>query len=249
MPPLLCFPRILIQTLLLLIFTLPFAQAKATPVTFSFTGTITQALYEHVQSGAPSQVHAEWLGKPISGDVSIDLELAREEQTHDSSRKAFANDPAKGVSAADWVKFSLMMPDGTTWSLPGSVPPSAVYYSLLDLDLPELHHDESTFYLLHGLETFLYPSLLVQLVLSADGSNSHHLLNGLDLNNLVVQPQFANLNSSGSIVYYVAPDDTRSYTFTIDSFTRATSHVPDPDGLLLAIIGAAGVLLSRLRRA
>lgn len=243
--------RFMIQTLLLMVFALPLASAKATPITFRFTGTVSEYILANGSLWKGGATSPDWYGKPVTGSLTIDLALAVDRSSAgDPSAKLYGPEWNDDPNRASWVSWSLVGPDAVHLDIPAAtIPtpgPDTMVDALVSLKLPTATRAYSEFYVQRWIDFFPdYPKMAMEINLATRDGNANPLINGLDLANLQVQPQAANYHNYGTVFYYTDAGDAYEYNFTLDSFWRATSAVPEPANGIVALLALGGLMVRR----
>lgn len=231
------------------IFTIIPSLAWATPIIFNFTGTISD---QHLSGGSMQKSYSiipKWLGKQVSGSISLDLDAvvptwANESQTIYQSHHEPNN------NYAQWMTVTINNPDGTSYSIAPLLDP-----------LPEVNANYASTYLTYRADyddaQFVagrtYSNSIkthqnIVFYITARGDDAHKLLNTTDFNNVNINTNFANWDNYGAIHYVKENGKKMAYLFSVDSFTRVTSEVPEPGSFFLLIIGLGAITTARMMR-
>lgn len=224
--------------------------AHSTPVTFEFTGKVSDGFlfYGNMVQGGFS--YPEWSGKSISGRFVVDVDGLIPSPAGSPDIRlymtAFYDNPS------EWLSFTLTNPDGKTYSFPGE------YSFADDIDPYSLDHlNGSSLWLTDRHEgrgdkfsvsrNLVNPDLQLRrhIYLGLESRSPFGLINGVDVGNLVVDAQQADWINHGVVNYATADGVKFDYNFTIDSITRV---VPEPSILTLLFLGAMLLGVSRLRK-
>lgn len=224
--------------------------AHSTPVTFEFTGRVSDVFlfYGNLVQGGFS--YPEWSGKSVSGQFVVDVDgLIPSPAGSPDTRfyiTAFYDNPR------EWLSFTLTNPDGKTYPFPGE------YSFADDIDPYSLDHlNGSSLWLTDRHEgggdrfsvsrNLVNPDLQLRrhIYLGLESRNPFGLINGVDVGSLVVDAQQADWINYGVVNYATADGVKFDYYFTIDSITRV---VPEPSILPLLLLGAMLLGVSRLRK-
>jgi hypothetical protein len=225
--------------------------AQSAPVTFEFTGRVSDEFlfYGNMVQGGFS--YPEWNGKSISGQFVVDVEGLTSSPANSPYYRHYVT--SLYHNADDWLSFTLTNPDGKTYSFPGD------YAFADDIDPFSLDYVNSTHAWLDNLpegkgnkfsvsRNVLNPDLqlkrFIYLSLESRAPNPLGLINGLDFETLSIDAQYANWINHGLVNYATADGVKFDYHFTVDSIRR----VPEPSILSLLLAGLMLLVVSRRLR-
>lgn len=216
--------------------------AFAVPITFEFTGTVSNQILSNGRLIKANSKVPQWHGKGVSGQMMIDIEgLAT--NPNQVSYQSYYQSGYEG-NGTDWLSFSLTNPDGSTHQIPGGYDPFPevdVNGSVAYLTNPPAINDMQFYAGRTYSNLRLYPHQNISLRLSGRSQ----LISGQDFHTVEINPQFAYRENYG-LVDYAHENGTRfEYYFTIDSIKR----VPEPSSWVLMLCGLSGLLWARRRRA
>lgn len=238
----------LVRLIILLIIPMMSSVARSAPVTFEFTGRVSDGFLfygNHVQSGFS---YPEWYGKSITGQFIVDVEGLRSSPPNAPDIRHYITD--RDDNSRDWLSFTLTNPDGKTYSFPGEYsfaddvdPYSFDHSNFSSLWLTDRNGEGDRFSVSRNMNN---PDLKIwrHIHLGLESRSPSGLINGVDVSNLVINAQQADWISYGVVNYATADGVKFDYYFTIDSITR----VPEPSNLTLLLLGAMLLGVSRLRK-
>ena len=238
------------RTLITVIFAIP-TLAVATPITFNFTGTVSDYILSNGQLQKSSSAIPKWNGKSVSGSVTMDLDNAVPKHKH--SEQTYYETATYNTNEKQWLSFIINNPDGTSYDIPAAINPLPsvdVNGSVASL-LYRPDYDHSFFYVgrtFSNLAPKNPPRQNMSLRLGSFGESSHQLLDSVDFDTVEFHPKLATNENYGLVTYVKDNGKKMDYAFRIDSLTRAVSQVPEPDSLWLVALGFAGLLVNRARR-
>lgn len=222
--------------------------AQSAPVTFEFTGRVSDGFFFHGDM-VRGFAHPEWDGKSVSGQFVVDVDGLIPSPAGSPDIRLYMT--AFYDKPSEWLSFTLTNPDGKTYSFPGE------YSFADDIDPYSLDHSNgSSLWLTDRHEgrgdrfsvsrNLVNPDLQLRrhIYIGLESRNPFGLINGVDVGNLVVNAQQADWINYGVVNYATANGVKFDYYFTIDSITR----VPEPSILILLLLGAMLLGVSRLRK-
>ncbi len=226
--------------------------SSATPITFNFTGTVSDYILSNGQLSKTSSTIPKWNGKSVSGSVIMDLDSVTPKHQH--SEQTYYETASYNNNFEQWMSFIINNPDGTSYTVPASVDPLPrvdVNSSIASLLYrPAFDH---SFFIVGRNFTNLTPKnpprQMMSLRLGSFGESAHKLLNSVDFKTVDFHPEFATNENYGLVTYVKDNGKKMNYAFRIDSLTRVKSDVPEPGTLGLVLLGFAGLMLNRARRA
>lgn len=226
------------------------AHSWAIPLTFEFTGTISNTvLISRIQQTLFTS-HPQWNGLQVTGTVTMDLpELAA--SPYNGLGYSQYGTSQDAYPYADWMSFTVTNPDGTILDISDSIPIIPAPDLEGDSAYTHLAHQsymygDSGFYAQRIYNNFVpYPRNSAALSLRADGDNAQWLTSSANYNNVIIKPEFANMDNYGWIYQLDDMGVGHEYYFRIDSVKRKPTEVPEPSVLLLFI---SGLLLIQLKR-
>lgn len=226
------------------------ASSWAIPLTFQFTGTISDTI---LGSGIYQTVftsHPQWNGEQVSGTLTLDLpELAASPFNGPGYTQYGASQDF--YPRADWMSFSMTNPDGTILDISDSIPITPAPEAEGDDAYTHLAHQsylygDSSFYAQRTYNNFVpYPRNHAALSLRAIGENAAWLTSSADYNDVIIKPEFANLENYGYVYQLNDLGIGHEYSFRIESLERISTEVPEPSLLLIFI---SGLLLLQWKR-
>jgi hypothetical protein len=230
------------------------ASAWATPLIFDFTGTVTDSIFDTRFGNNVTTVtrHPEWNGQQVTGVITLELEGQWKFADEDDPYTIFKSDGS--VADSEWMQVKLRNPDGTYFDSPhatygSSTPfnplPNSAYTQLthlieIDASAPVSNVGFSRRY--HNSNS-PRPYNYIDLTLIGNGDNAHSLMNSKEYENVVFNPEFANVTNYGAVYQSSHTPTDPDYYFIIDSLSRRGTDVPTPSAPLLLISGLFIVLL------
>ncbi|MES2674470.1 MAG: PEP-CTERM sorting domain-containing protein [Pseudomonadota bacterium] len=215
------------------------ASSWALPMTFEFSGTVTDTVLILNAPVKKTTTHPEWIGQQVTGTLVMDFVQTPENENMSSYYGA-------GL-ASDWMSLRINNPDGTFFDTADSDFINPTFNSpvtdLASVMLTHFHRDyygvpQSDFILYRQYES-LSPRLtnLAELGLRANGDNVGLLTNTVDFDDVVINPEFANMHNYGRVYQATRREFVYDYYFNIDTFERMDANVPEPAALLLLLSG------------
>lgn len=232
------------------------APVWAKPVIFEFTGIVTDSVIDGDFGELIKEplAHPEWVGKKVFGTVTMDFDGQWEYFSDDDPYKIYKSYGSVADSA--WMQVTLKNPDGSYFdsslatygpSIPFDPYPNNAYTQLLHMsDLvpggPYSNFQVSRGY--HNKDAFWkYNS--IELTLGSKGDYASLLTSGRNYEDVILNPEFANVRNFGSVKQSNRTLTSPNYYFTIDSFIRTSTHVPEPAAPLLLF---SGLLIALIRK-
>jgi hypothetical protein len=244
-------------TISLLILTIS-TSTWATPIVFEFKGTVTNTVTDIISgdNGAKDTTRPEWNGQQVTGFVTLEL--------HDEWKMSSDADPytifRTFASAADaeWMQIKLRNPDGTYFdSSLATGGGSSPYNPYPDSAYTQIIHQYDDFYSgsLTNLginrryydSTSLLSNNYFELSLIGNGDNASQLASSKNYNDVIIKSEFANLQNFGRVIQSDQTLNSPNYYFSVDSFSRVRTDVPEPSIPLLLFSGLAILLIKRLK--
>lgn len=222
--------------------------AVATPITFDFTGTISNTILSygnHITIAQPKQ----WLGKSVNGNFVLDIDGLETNPKQD--RNQIYLDSSYGNNPADWLSVVLTNPDGKIYSFPLEDPSAPVG---LDGAVASIFYrkdvfPDARFYIGRMFSNLnSTPRINISLRLAAREMDSLKMLNGLDVNNLDIKPEYSNWENYGLVEYNDGKGKKFDYHFTIDSITRREVNVDEPSPIILSVLALGMLVLVRRKK-
>lgn len=224
--------------------------ATALPITFDFTGTISNSV---LSNGSYIKIDqsTQWLGKTVNGSFTLDIDNVETNPQQSSYQKYY--DSSYGSNSTDWLSVAIVNPDGRSYSYPPEDQPLSVD---VDSAVASLIYRDSAFpdVRFYVGRTFsnlnTTPKFEISLRLTAWGPKSLQMLNGLDFDTLNVNPTYADRENYGIAEYDDGAGENFNYYFTIDSISRrdVNAHVNEPSLLLLAVFALGFITWVRWRK-
>lgn len=228
------------------------APGWAIPLIFEFSGTISNTVLISRMEQTLFTSHPEWNGQQVTGTLTIDLpELAASPDNGPTYSRYSKTDDV--YPYANWMSFSVNNPDGSILDISDSIP---------IIPAPEDIGDDAYTHLLHqygpyGASSFYaqrtynnsvpYPRNHVALSLEASGDNALWLTSSTNYNDVIIKPEFANVNNYGSVFQLNELGFGHQYSFRIDSLKRKPADVPEPSLWLAFIFGVLIIQMKRYR--
>ncbi len=151
------------------------------------------------------------------------------------------------------MSFSVANPDGSILDISDSIP---------IIPAPEDIGDDAVTYLLHQATAYGYSGFYAQrtynnsvpyprnhatLSLSAEGDNALWLTSSANYNDVIIKPEFANIENYGLVYQLNELGFGHEYYFRIDSLKRKPTDVPEPSIWLAFIFGLLFIQMKRYR--
>ncbi len=228
------------------------APSWAIPLIFEFTGTISNTVLISRIEQTLSTSHPQWNGQQVTGTLTIDLpELAA--SPYNGPGYSQYSKTYDAYPYANWISFSVTNPDGSILDISDSIP---------IIPAPEGESDDAYTHLAHqydpyGVSSFYaqrtysssepYPRNSAALSLDADGDNALWLTSSANYNDVIIKPEFANVNNYGSVYQLNELGFGYQYYFRIDSLKRKSTDVPEPSLWLAFIVGLLFIKMKRHR--
>lgn len=224
------------------------APSWAIPLTFQFTGTISDSI---LGSGIYQTVfisHPQWNGEQVSGTLTLDLPEAAASPFNGPGYTQYGKSQYF-YPYANWMSFSVTNPDGSVLDISDSITPAPELEgddAYTHLAHKSYRYGDSGFYAQRTYNNFVpYPRNSATLSLQAIGENAAWLTSSADYNDVIIKPEFANLENYGDVYQLNDMGIGHEYSFRIDSLERISSEVPEPSILLIFI---SGLLLVQWKR-
>jgi len=234
------------------------APAWATPITFEFTGTVTNTVIDTIfgDNGIKETRYPEWNGQQVTGILTLDLEGQWEYFSEDDPYTIYKS--FGSVADSNWMQLTLRNPDGTYFDssratygkpTPFNPYPNSAYAQIVHLSDVNPEPPLSNLVVSRGYYDSASPLAYnyIELTLIGNGSNAHLLTSSKDFDDVIINPEFANLQNYGSVNQSNRTLTSPGYHFTIDSFNRVRTEVPEPSAPLLLFSGLLIVLLKRYK--
>lgn len=216
------------------------APSWAIPLIFEFTGTISDTVLISGIEQTLFTSHPQWNGQQVTGTLSMDLPALAASPYNGPGYSQYSktNDV---YPHADWMSFGVTNPDGSILDISDSIPIIPAPTSEGDDAYTHLAHQsymhgDSGFYAQRTYNNFEpYPRNHASLSLRADGDNALWLTSSADYNDVIIKPEFANIENYGSVYQLNELGIGHEYYFRIDSLIRKPADVPEPSILLIFI--------------
>lgn len=223
------------------------SSALSMPITFNFTGTISDEVLSNGSIRKSTSIIPKWIGKQVSGSITMDLDSVIPEWSN--ATQTYYRSHQENGDLGEWMTVTINNPDGTSYTIAPPIDPlPAVDVSSAStyLTYNTTHHDQIAFFAGRNYANLKKPPRQeFYMWLSAEYENASKLLNTTDFDTVNINTDFANWTNYG-VVYYIKENGKKmNYEFTFDSFTRAITHVPEPGSLFLVILGLGGLFLTR----
>lgn len=236
--------------ILFAIFSILPSIAAATPIMFDFTGTISNTILSggnHINIDQPKQ----WLGKSVNGSFVLDID-GLETNPHQDRNQIYL-DSSYGNNPADWLSVVLANPDGKVYSFPLEDPSASadVDSSVVSIIYRKGVFPDARFYMGRMFSNLnAAPRINISLRLTAWGTDSLKMLNGLDFNTLEIKPEYSDWENYGLVEYNDGAGNKFDYYFTIDSIERreVNAHVDEPSSMTLFVLAVAMCVWVRRRK-
>lgn len=236
------------QLAALTLLSYPFS-SWALPLTFEFTGTISDTVLISKIDQTLFTTHPDWNGQQVTGTLTMDLpELAASPYNGPGYSQYSKN---VDYPYANWMSFLVKNPDGTFLDISNSEPVTPAPLAEGDDAYTNLAHQsylygDSSFYAQRSYNNHLtYPRKHASLSLRATDDNALWLTSSADYDEVMIKPEFANHDNYGYVYHYTDSGIGHEYYFRIDSLKRMEVNVPEPSTLLLLI---AGLILIGLKK-
>jgi|GEM_PF-1583534 len=231
----------------------------ATPIVFEFTGTITDTVIDKTFGNETKLMsRTEWIGQQISGTISLDLDDQWKYFGDDDPYTIFKSYDTR-ATGAEWMQVKLRNPDGTYFdsslatdgrSIPFDPYPNSAYAQIVHLmddayyGVPLSNVDFSRWY--HNDNSPLMYNHF-ELGLIGNGDNASSLVSSKNFDDIIVKPDFANLQNYGLVRQSHRTLADPSYYFLIDSFSRIETEVPEPPAPLLLFSALLVLMVKRFK--
>lgn len=231
----------------LVIFTAP---TWAMPLTFEFTGTISNTVLIWGVEQTLATSHPQWNGLPVSGTLMIDLPALAASPLNGPGYSQYSK-RSDTYPFADWMSFSIINPDGSILDISDSIPIIPPPESEGDDAYTQLAHQsylygDSGFYAQRTYSSIeQIPINHASLSLQATGENALWLTSSANYHDVIIKPEFANFENYGWVWQLNDLGLGHEYYFRIDSIVRKAIDVPEPPLLLMLI---SGLLLLQWKR-
>lgn len=216
------------------------ASAWAVPITFEFSGTVTDIVLILNGPVKKTTTHPEWIGQKVTGSLTME----------------FLQDPAENENISsyygaglesNWMSLKIKNPDGTFFDTADSdfINPTAsdpvtdFAYTMLTHFQRDYNGVPQSDFIVHRQYQNTSPFLMnfAELGLRANGDNVGLLTSSANFNDVVINPEFANMHNYGRVYQAKKKHFVHDYYFSIDTFERMDANVPEPAGLLLLLSG------------
>jgi hypothetical protein len=224
------------------------ASTWAMPITFEFTGTISDTVLISRMEQTLFTTHSDWNGQQVSGTLTMDLPELAASPYNNPSYSQYAKSRSV-YPYADWMSFYVRNPDGSVLGFSNSEPVTPAPEDEGDDAYTSLGHqyaNGSRFYAQRTYNNLLtYPQKHASLSLWADGVNADWLTSNADYSDVIVKPEFANIDNYGSVYHYTDLGIGHQYYFRINSLSRIQTAVPEPGIFVLLCLGLVTVCIRR----
>ncbi|MES2822812.1 MAG: PEP-CTERM sorting domain-containing protein [Pseudomonadota bacterium] len=221
------------------------ASTWALPIVFEFSGTVTDTVIKFNEPAKETTTHPEWNGQQVTGLVTLNLDGIRPDITPQASGSSYAG---YGLPVdVNWMALRIKNPDGTffdtadaTFTNPNPSEPitDMAYTQLTYFSRNTSNVAQSGFYLSRQYQgTSPLPiQNVAQFSLIANVENVGLMNNGINFEDVIIKPEFANRQNYGR-VSQISTDYVQDYYFNIETFKRMDANVPEPAALLLLLTG------------
>lgn len=174
----------------------------------------------------------------MTGSLTLDLL-----KYHDSPQQNLTSSSYSGIgspSELDWISLKIKNPDGSffdsSYSFPESQPPHEptdhAYVLLAHLKGDYYGVLQSNLIVSRGYASpSLFPNF-AELGLRANGENVSLLTSSANFDDVIIKPEFANMHNYGRVLQANEIGLAHEYYFSIDSFERKPTDVPEPSTLV-----------------
>lgn len=228
--------------------TLP-ASSWALPLTFEFSGTISDTVLISGFDQTLFTTHPEWNGLTVRGTLTMDFQ---DLPTSPHTGLGYTqHSQTEDYPHANWMSFLIESPDGSFLDVSDSEPVFPAPWLIGDDAYTELAHlsylySDSGFYAQRSYNNQLtYPRKHAALSLRSIGDSANLLTSSANYNDVVVRPEFADYENYGYVYHYTELGIGHEYSFKIDSLKRTLANVPEPSTWWLFISGFVFILLKR----
>lgn len=210
------------------------------PITYDFSGTVTDEVLVLNGPVKKTTTHPQWNGQTVTGQITFDFLDAVAEQTEN----LFSYYGSKTRSGVNWLSLRIQNPDGTFYDTDNAAfkRPSASkpYRNMAFTMLTHFHRDyygvpQSDFIVMREYQEASLTISFAELGLRANGDNVGLLTSSAYFDDLTINPEFANMHNYGHVTQGKGSKFNYDYYFTIDSFERV--DVPEPSTLLVFLLG------------
>ncbi|MEN0037937.1 MAG: hypothetical protein AAGC78_12765 [Cellvibrio sp.] len=228
------------------------APSWAIPLTFDFTGTISNTVLISKIQQTLATSHPQWNGLQVTGTVTMDLDESSASPYNGLGYSQYSTQEDI-YPYADWMSFSVTNPDGSILDISDSIPITPEPDLEGNNAYTHLAHQsylygDSGFYAQRIYNNFVpYPRNSAALSLRAVDDNARWLTSSANYNDVIIKPEFANHDNYGWIYQLNDLGIGHEYYFRIDSLKRRPAEVPEPSIWLLFISSLLLIQMKRLK--
>ena len=225
------------------------ASSLAIPLTYQFTGTISDTVFGSRMYQTLFTTHPQWNGRQVTGTLTMDLPELGASPYNGPGYSQYSK-YGDVYPYSDWMSFSVTNPDGSVLDISDSIPITPAPEAEGDDAYTHLAHQsylygDSSFYAQRTYDLPPYPRNHASLSLRADGENALWLTSSANYNDVIIKPEFANIDNHGYVWQLNDVGIGHEYYFRIDSLERISADVPEPSILLIFISGLLLILWKR----
>lgn len=221
----------------LTVFTAP---TLAIPLVFEFTGTISNTVLIFNTEQTLYTSHPQWNGQKVTGTFTIDLSKVEKKPNLGPGYTDYSSEKDT-YPYTDWIWFNITNPDGSIIDISASIPISPAPEAEGDDANTQLFHHpfvgaESSFYVLRTYSSLdPFPRNHASLSLKGIGSDGSWLTSSADYNDVIIKPEFANVENYGSVQQFNDQGVGHEYYFRVESIKRKSAHVPESSLMLMFV--------------